>query len=184
MDLNFPWTNQNRRKNDWVIEQYQYKYALVFFSICSPLIFMIIWASTRENLSFGGCEQHRRRPACALGQSDQRLCYSCFIKYNIEASYKRNFIFLASLCSWTGWLESHLVGNREDRFCREEAHTIHVRIWGIEKYIACSLQILLAPCIMLKMPTSMPWLGFSSCTLESSQNLSLQINLIKNSYKL
>ena len=33
------------------------------------------WASSRENLSSGGCEQHRRRPACAFAQSDQRLCY-------------------------------------------------------------------------------------------------------------
>ena len=30
-----------------------------------------IWASTEENLSSGACEQHRRRPACASGQSDQ-----------------------------------------------------------------------------------------------------------------
>ena len=33
-------------------------------------------ASTRENLSLGVCEQHRRRPACASVQSDQRLCYT------------------------------------------------------------------------------------------------------------
>ena len=33
------------------------------------------WASTRENLSSGVCEQHRRRPACAFAQTDQRLCY-------------------------------------------------------------------------------------------------------------
>ena len=32
-----------------------------------------IWASTRENLSSGCCEQQRRRPACAYAQSDQRL---------------------------------------------------------------------------------------------------------------
>ena len=33
-----------------------------------------IWALPRENLSSGVCEQHRRRPACASAQSDQRLC--------------------------------------------------------------------------------------------------------------
>ena len=33
-------------------------------------------ASMRKNLSLGDCEQHRRRPACASAQSDQRLCYS------------------------------------------------------------------------------------------------------------
>ena len=57
------------------------------------------WASSRENLSSGGCEQHRRRPACASAQSDQRLCYSRFVKNYMLACYKRNFIFLASLCS-------------------------------------------------------------------------------------
>ena len=35
-----------------------------------------IWASSRENLSSGVCEQQRRRPACASAQSDQCLCYS------------------------------------------------------------------------------------------------------------
>ena len=35
-----------------------------------------IWASTREKLSSGVSEQHRRRLACASAQSDQRLCYS------------------------------------------------------------------------------------------------------------
>ena len=39
-------------------------------------ILVINWASTRENLSLGVCEQHRRRPACASAQTDQRLCYS------------------------------------------------------------------------------------------------------------
>ena len=42
-----------------------------------------IWASTRENLSSGVCEQHRRRPACASTQSDQCLCYSLFGKYQM-----------------------------------------------------------------------------------------------------
>ena len=34
------------------------------------------WASTRQNLSSEGCEQQRRRPACASAQSDQRVCFS------------------------------------------------------------------------------------------------------------
>ena len=38
------------------------------------------WASTRENMFSEVCEQHRRRPACASAQSDQRLCYSYFRK--------------------------------------------------------------------------------------------------------
>ena len=44
---------------------------------------VLIWASARENLSSGVCEQHRRRPACASAQSDQRLCYSQFGNYRI-----------------------------------------------------------------------------------------------------
>ena len=42
-----------------------------------------IWASTRENLSSVVYEQHRRRPACASAQSDQRLCYSLCGKYHM-----------------------------------------------------------------------------------------------------
>ena len=48
-----------------------------------PYLNFFMWASTRENLSSGVCEQHRRRPACAAAQSDQRLCYSFFAKYHI-----------------------------------------------------------------------------------------------------
>ena len=42
-----------------------------------------IWASARENLSSGVCEQHRRRPVCASAQTDQRLFYSLFGKYHM-----------------------------------------------------------------------------------------------------
>ena len=95
------------------------------------MICSIIWASTRENLSSGVCEQDRRRPACASAQSDQRLCYSRFVKHHIQACYKRSFIFLASLCSWAGLFESHFVGNPEDRFSRDEAH-LYVNIAGVK----------------------------------------------------
>ena len=80
------------------------------------------WASTRENLSSGVCEQQRRRPVCAFEQTDQRLCYSLIGKYHIKTCYERNFDFLASLCSWAGWFEFHFIGNPEDRFCHVEAH--------------------------------------------------------------
>ena len=43
----------------------------------------IKWASSRENLSSGFCEQHRRRPACASAQSDQRLCCLRFETYHM-----------------------------------------------------------------------------------------------------
>ena len=36
-----------------------------------------------ETCLLGICEQHRRRPACAYVQSDQRLCYSLFGKYHV-----------------------------------------------------------------------------------------------------
>ena len=82
------------------------------------------WASSREKLSSGVCEQQRRRPACASAQSDQRLCYSLFGKYHINACYKWNFNFLASHCSWAGWFESHFVGNPEDRFSHVAAQLL------------------------------------------------------------
>ena len=34
----------------------------------------LIWATTRENLSLGVCEQQRCRPDCPSTQSDQRYC--------------------------------------------------------------------------------------------------------------
>ena len=43
----------------------------------------MIWAASRENMSSEVCGQHRRRPACASAQSDQRLCYSLFGKFHM-----------------------------------------------------------------------------------------------------
>ena len=84
---------------------------------------VLIWASKQENLSSEVCEQHRRIPACASAQTGQRLCYSLFGKYHIyKTCYKQKFNFLASLCSWGVWFESHFVETPEDRFSREEAH--------------------------------------------------------------
>ena len=51
---------------------------------------------------FGGCQQHRCRPACPSAQSDQHLCFSVFGKYHIQTCYKRNFNFLPSLCKQAG----------------------------------------------------------------------------------
>ena len=59
----------------------------------------ISYVSTRENLSSEACEQQRCRPACACVQSDQHLCFSLFGKYHIQTCNKRNFYYLASLCS-------------------------------------------------------------------------------------
>ena len=59
----------------------------------------IKWALARQNLYSGICEQQRRRPACASAQSDQHLCFSLFVKYHILFCFRRNFNFIASLCS-------------------------------------------------------------------------------------
>ena len=47
-----------------------------------------------------------------------------YLKYHIQAWYKWNCSFLASLCSWAGWFESCYVGNPEDRYSRVAAHII------------------------------------------------------------
>ena len=85
---------------------------------------IIIWASTRENLSSGVCEQHRRRPACASEQTDQRLCYSLFWQYHILTCFERNFTILANLYTRGDWFKSRFVGNPEDRFSCAEARLL------------------------------------------------------------
>ena len=48
-----------------------------------------------EKTSSGVCEQHRRRPACASTQSDQRLCYSLSGEHSRHACSIQTFNFLA-----------------------------------------------------------------------------------------
>ena len=120
------------------------KYTLMLFTT------IINWASSRENLSSGVCEQHRRRPACASAQSDQRLCYSLFWKYHITACYRINFNSLASLCSWGDWFETRLVGNPEDRFSRDEARYRLCLVLYLDKLCAnvnCTFVLVLNACI-------------------------------------
>ena len=55
------------------------KHCLLTFFICPDNVVCLlslahIWASSRENLSSGVCEQHRCRLACESTQSDQPLC--------------------------------------------------------------------------------------------------------------
>ena len=100
----------------------------------------IFWPRCDITYLSGVCEQHRRRPACASAQTDQRLCYSLCGKYNIQTCYMRNFNILASLCSWGYWFESRSVGNLEDRFCRDETHLwiayfLHVYLRLIEHHL-------------------------------------------------
>ena len=42
----------------------------------------------------------------------------------MSTCFKRNFNFLASLCSLGDWFESRFVGNPEDRFSHDEAQII------------------------------------------------------------
>ena len=72
------------------------------------------WASTRENLSSLGLQTTEaqtslRGRACASAQSDQLHCYWLIGKYHMQTCYEQNFNFLAVLCSWAGWFESHFV---------------------------------------------------------------------------
>ena len=64
----------------------------------TQFIIINLWASSRQTLSLGVCEQQKRRPACVSVQTDLRLYYSSTGKYRISTCFKRNFN-LASLCS-------------------------------------------------------------------------------------
>ena len=114
-----------------------------------------IWASTRENLSSGVCEQHRRRPACTSAQSDQRLCFSTI---SLEACHKRTFNYLASLCSRGDWFESRFFRNSEDRFCHGEAHLFYSPAFVSYSYtgfvlsVIPSVRLFVCPSIMISFP--------------------------------
>ena len=58
-----------------------------------------IMASSRENLSSGGCEQQRRGPACASAQSGQRLSYSLAGKDGGQTCPMQSFNILERLCN-------------------------------------------------------------------------------------
>ena len=85
---------------------------------------------------------------------------SSLIRHLLLAYWKVSYLdllqaksnFLASLCSWGDWFESHIVWNPEDRFCHIEAHIItyyikldtfkrsgksivHVQVYGIWRCI-------------------------------------------------
>ena len=57
---------------------------IIFFHIVFREIRNILFGPQGKNLSSGVCEQHRRRPACASAQSDQRLCYSLISAFVIR----------------------------------------------------------------------------------------------------
>ena len=121
------------------------------------------WASTRENLSSVVCEKHRRRPACASAQSDQRLCFSLFGKFHIQTCYKRSINFLASLCSWAGWFESHFVGNPEDRFSGVAAQLSQVTP-ASSRCVQSLVPILLAGQSLMESSVPTQWTSSSKIT--------------------
>ena len=49
--------------------------------------FNILWAKTRETLTFLDCKRQRRRLACASAQSDQRLSHSLSKKLSNKVRY-------------------------------------------------------------------------------------------------
>ena len=83
-----------------------------------------IWATTcfylfGQHLRWFGNNKGANKPA------HPRSLISTLIIHLIESihirtCYKRNFNFLASLCSQAGWFESHFVGNPEDRCTHDE----------------------------------------------------------------
>ena len=137
------WKNQQTVNNDPTCRKYYcwpvflisclLTYSIVL-SCVSPMYHVITYitrwayntirALTRENLSSGVCKQQRLTPAYAYAQSDQRLCYSFIGMYHIETCFKQNFIFLASLCRWAGWFESHCWKPRKQVFLRHVPYTV------------------------------------------------------------
>ena len=92
------------------------------------------------------CEQQRRRSTCASAQSDQRLCCSLPRYYNSSSFYIQNFKPLASVCGCAGRFESYLVGNPEDRFSCDEAHTLYMHFlafWSTvpKSILGCSVLV-------------------------------------------
>ena len=58
----------------------------------------VLNGSQREKTCLWGfAEKHRRRPACAFAQSDQRLCYSLSGEHSSQACSMQNSNLLASL---------------------------------------------------------------------------------------
>ena len=77
-------------------------YVCALFSLCFTVLVCDHMGFNTWKPVFGVCKQSRRRLS-------QLLCYLPFGQYHILTCYKRNFNFLASLCSWGDWFESHFV---------------------------------------------------------------------------
>ena len=94
------------------------------FTIAWIINSAIIWASTRETLNSGVCEQHMRRTACASAQSDQRLFIRFLLSIICKLAAGEISIFkLVSIAEETG-LKHSLSKPPEDRFSQNEAHML------------------------------------------------------------
>ena len=96
------------------------------FTIAQIINTAIIWASTRETLSSGVCEQHRRRPSCAFAQSDQRLFIRFLESIICKLAAGEISIFkLVSIAEETGLKHSlSTPPPPKNSFSHNEAHTI------------------------------------------------------------
>ena len=74
------------------------------------------------------CEQQRRRSVCASAQSDQHLCFRCLDSIIPFISISKiSSLWLASVAAQAGL--SYLVENPEDRFSRDEARMMSIRLY-------------------------------------------------------
>ena len=80
------------------------------------------------------CKQQKRRSACALAKSDQRLCCSLPRQYITCTStfYIRTFKPQHSFCGCAGRFESYLDENPEDRFSRDEAQKLFPMMYNMK----------------------------------------------------
>ena len=91
-----------------------------------------LWIKQIRTLTFGPPHQKTCLPGFANSKSaDQpahlRRLISTFVIHLLESIISRLAtskisIFLANLCSWAGWFESHIIGNPKDKFSWFKAH--------------------------------------------------------------
>ena len=98
------------------IDRHHHLHVCSYIQNCKTRVYaiyiIIIWASTRENLSSGRCKQQRRRPACA---SAEETCLSIAFKlsetpktgfvtsgsYNKSTDETRNFFLMSYAVLWS-----------------------------------------------------------------------------------
>ena len=123
-----------------------HKYAIFFFSFRFFRKVDLLWATSWENLFL---------PYANNKGADQpvhpRSLISTFVLRYLGSiisilAISKNFKTLAFLCSWTGWFESYLVANLEDRFSRDVVLVINRCLLYLQREVynhwVCPLQLL------------------------------------------